>query len=112
MKITKEEVKEIRDEAAKCFSKRVFDNLVEILEGDALEEKCECKEDSCKKGCSKPHTHKGFFCEVCEPEATSKMNEPQPIEEIEWTLRDENISVADEIIKSKLNEVIKAINKK
>ena len=28
---------------------------------------CHCKEMSCKEGCTRNHTHKGFFCEKCEP---------------------------------------------
>ena len=35
--------------------------------------KCNCNEMSCQKDCNKRHTHKGFFCEVCEPvEATTQ----------------------------------------
>lgn len=28
---------------------------------------CDCAELSCKKNCQLNHTHKGFFCEVCQP---------------------------------------------
>lgn len=43
------------------------------------EGECDCKEMSCTKNCSRNHTHKGFFCEICEPEATAKMRgEVQP----------------------------------
>lgn len=35
--------------------------------------KCDCEKKSCPKGCDKNHTHKGFFCEVCEPEAVVRM---------------------------------------
>jgi len=31
------------------------------------EEKCTCAEMSCKVGCTNKHTHKGFFCEKCNP---------------------------------------------
>ena len=34
-----------------------------------LADKCECKKISCKKECKQNHTHKGFFCEKCEPPA-------------------------------------------
>lgn len=40
--------------------------------------KCNCKKMSCIKDCSKNHTHKGFFCQICEPEAVRQMNEPNP----------------------------------
>lgn len=39
---------------------------------------CTCKETSCKKGCNSNHTHKGFFCEVCEPEAVKQMQTEEP----------------------------------
>lgn len=46
------------------------------------QEKCDCKEMSCKKDCKQKHTHKGFFCNICEPVASSKMLEPsQPKED-------------------------------
>ncbi len=37
------------------------------------QEKCNCAEMSCKKDCVQNHTHKGFFCEKCEPLASRKM---------------------------------------
>lgn len=43
------------------------------------EEECNCKEMSCQKGCARNHTHKGFFCEICEPEACKKMREPAKV---------------------------------
>jgi len=30
--------------------------------------KCNCEDISCLEGCTKPHTHKGFWCEKCHPE--------------------------------------------
>lgn len=33
---------------------------------------CNCKEMSCPKDCTKNHTHKGFFCEVCNPVHTDQ----------------------------------------
>jgi len=30
-------------------------------------DECNCKEMSCKVGCERKHTHKGFFCEKCNP---------------------------------------------
>jgi hypothetical protein len=39
-------------------------------------EKCNCAEKTCKKGCTRNHTHKGFSCEKCEPK------EKQPDKEI------------------------------
>lgn len=35
---------------------------------------CECEEMSCKKGCTKNHTHKGFWCEKCHPERYTQNN--------------------------------------
>src|SRR3990167_8386165 len=30
--------------------------------------KCKCEEMSCKTNCDRNHTHKGFYCEKCNPE--------------------------------------------
>jgi|6_EtaG_2_1085325.scaffolds.fasta_scaffold96805_3 hypothetical protein len=38
-----------------------------------IEEKCDCKEMSCSKNCRNKHTHKGFFCNFCGPEAVKKI---------------------------------------
>jgi hypothetical protein len=35
--------------------------------------KCECKEKTCTKNCERKHTHKGYSCEVCEPEAVNRI---------------------------------------
>ena len=52
-------------------------------------EECNCKETSCIKDCTKNHTHKGFFCNKCEPEASAKMYSTPPKQEksipgVEW----------------------------
>lgn len=36
------------------------------------EEKCECEKGSCLEDCKRNHTHKRFFCEVCEPVVSVK----------------------------------------
>jgi hypothetical protein len=41
--------------------------------------KCNCEDISCLEGCTKPHTHKGFWCEKCHPERY-KDTTPQPEE--------------------------------
>lgn len=28
---------------------------------------CNCEEMTCKKGCTRNHTHKGFSCDICKP---------------------------------------------
>lgn len=45
-------------------------------------EKCDCEEKSCKEGCLKNHTHKGFFCEKC--------HKPQPEKITTFNLADGN----------------------
>ena len=43
--------------------------------------KCRCKEMSCKDDCETNHTHKGVFCNICEPEAVKQIeNTSKPIE--------------------------------
>ena len=43
---------------------------------------CNCREMTCKPNCPKDHTHKGFSCELCEPEASAKMRSPEPPKEV------------------------------
>jgi hypothetical protein len=40
---------------------------------------CDCKEMSCKEGCTRNHTHKGFFCEKCEPEMCQETYKAEPV---------------------------------
>jgi hypothetical protein len=37
-----------------------------------LKKECDCEETSCQNGCTKPHTHKTFWCEKCHPERYSE----------------------------------------
>ncbi len=50
------------------------------------QQECNCKESTCIEGCARRHTHKSFFCEICEPEACKQMepSQPQPTTD-EWT---------------------------
>jgi len=36
-----------------------------------MKQDCDCKEFSCKEDCTRKHTHKGFFCNVCQPQPTT-----------------------------------------
>lgn len=46
----------------------------QLQQQNHLKEKtCNCKEISCQKDCTRNHTHKGFFCEICEPETYKKV---------------------------------------
>ena len=47
------------------------------------EEKCNCKEMSCYKDCTSRHTHKGFFCEKCEPKVMERLVKEQKAKEKE-----------------------------
>lgn len=42
---------------------------------------CDCKAMSCKEGCIRNHTHKGFFCEQCEPVGTPLPSIEEIVEE-------------------------------
>ena|SRR3990167_1015304 len=43
---------------------------------------CDCKKMTCSENCTRTHTHKGFFCEKCEPERYKELNTQKRVEEI------------------------------
>lgn len=87
----------------KKIEKYVKDNLMP----HTSTEQCDCKETSCPKGCTTKHTHKTFFCEVCNPpDVTSTESIHKP-----YLKCDNNPCICADLIAQVLKEATEEQNK-